>query len=95
MKNIIFNLCLVLSFLAFSAQGFPSNQDKHVEKALIEEQNHNNFSTEVKKDIIQQKIFKESKVFGFSQDIKITKNQKITVKLNEINEREFKTLLSK
>ena len=64
MKNIIFNLCLVLSFLAFSAQGFPSNQDKHAEKALIEEQNHNNFSTEVKKDIIQQKIFKESKVFG-------------------------------
>ncbi|MCU0387252.1 MAG: hypothetical protein MUE71_01430 [Chitinophagaceae bacterium] len=36
-----------------------------------------------------------SKVFGFSQDIKISKDQKITVKLKELNEREFKTLLSK
>ena len=54
MKNIIFNLCLVLSFLAFSAQGFPSNQDKHAEKALIEEQNHNI----PPKDIVE-KIFRE------------------------------------
>ena len=64
MKNIIVNLCLVFSFLTFSAQGFPNNQEKHAEKVLIEEQNHNNFSTEVKKDAIQQKLFKGSKVFG-------------------------------